>query len=148
MFAITGSNTKLVRVQKFGISTLQTTAGSNAIFAIKRSTANTGGTSASPAMVPANSGYPAATASVLQYTANPTLGAAIGKVWGGYINSPAPATAGIGKQGFELDFSNIPTNFYGKALELRAGEVLAWNFNGAALPAGLIVLAYVVWDEV
>ena len=68
LFTITGSSTKTISVIKTGIVTTQTTAGSNNWFLAKRSTASTGGTSAAVTAVPTDDTYPAATASVLQYT--------------------------------------------------------------------------------
>ena len=143
VFTITGSATTNVYVLKMGISTTQSTAGVNAFFLEKRSTANSGGTSASATVVPLNSNY-TATATVLQYTANPTAGSAVGDVWGGWVDSPAVATAGVGLVGVEVDFQTM----FGQPLALlSASQVLAWNFNGAALPSGLSVIAYVHWVE-
>lgn len=145
VFTITGSATKEVKVLAMGISTIQTTAGVNKWYIRKRSAANSAGTSASVTAVPIDSRIPAATATVLQYTADPTLGTAVGDVWGGHINSPAAATAGIGGLvGTHIDFISR----LGQAISLRGiAEVLAWNFNNVALPAGLSVLAYVVFAE-
>jgi hypothetical protein len=146
VFAISGSVTSNVYVTKMGISTTQTTEGINAWFLAKRSTANTGGTSAAPGIVSHNSNNPAVSASVLQYTANPTLGTLVGYVWGGWVNSPKAATAGVGGfQGIEVDFEDM----FGQPIcLLSTSEVLAWNFKGASLPSGLSVLAYCEWYEV
>lgn len=145
VFSITGNATTNVYVQKMGIATIQGTEGVNAFFVAKRSAANTGGTSASVTAVPVQSGNAVAAATVLQYTANPTAGALIGNLWNGWLNSPKIATAGIGGlQGLELDFDSM----YGQPIALlTAAEVLAWNFNGAVLPTGLSVLAWVQWFE-
>ena len=144
IFTITGSATHNIYVQKMGISTTQGTAGLNGLFIAKRSAANTGGTSAAPAIVPYVSTNSAATATVLQYTANPTAGALVGYVWGGWVNSPVVTTAGTGEIITEVDF----VTEYGQPIALlSAAEVLAWNFKGAALPGGLSVIAYVVWTE-
>ena len=145
VFTITGNATTNVYVTKMGLSSLQTTAGLNAWFLAKRSTANAAGTSASVAAVPKQTGIPAAAATVLQYTANPTTaGTLIGNVWGGFVSSAAPATAGVGSVGLELDFESM----YGQPIALfSASEVLAFNFNGAALPTGLSVLAWIEWFE-
>ncbi len=146
VFGITGSATSNVYVLKMGISTTQTTEGSNAWFIAKRSTANAGGTSAAPVIVPHNSNNPAVSATVLQYTANPTAGTLAGYVWGGWMNSSDVATEGIGGfEGLEVDFEDM----FGQPIcLLSASEVLAWNFKGAALPTGLSVIAYCSWYEV
>lgn len=143
VFTITGSATRSVRVTGSGIYTVQTTAGINAWLLNRRSTANSGGTSAPVTAVADDPSYPAATATVRQYTANPTTaGTLVGSPWSGRIVSPAPASVAsvIGK---ELDsLSRKPITLTG------IGDVLAWNFNGAALPAALSVQAWVSWDEV
>lgn len=144
VFTITGNANTNVYVQKLAICTLQNTAGLNAWCVTKRSSANIGGTSASVANVPVQSGSAAAAATVLQYTANPTAGALIGNVWAGFINSSAAATAGIGSDLIELDFESM----YGQPIALlSASEVLGWNFFGGAIPTGLLVLAWAQWFE-
>lgn len=140
VFTITGSATREVRVTGIGISMVQTTAGINAWLLNRRSTANTGGTSALVTGVPNHDAYPAATATVRQYTANPVVGALLGTPWSGRIISPAPAS--------------LPS-MLGKDLDLGRGvltltgitDVLAWNLNGIVLPVGLSVQAWVSWDE-
>ena len=145
VFSITGNATTNVYVLKMGIATIQTTEGVNAWFVAKRSAANTGGTSAASTVVAFQSSSAAASATVLQYTANPTAGAIIANVWNGWLNSPKSTTAGTGGlQGVVIDFETL----YGKPIALlSAAEVLALNFNGAALPTGLSVLAWVQWAE-
>lgn len=145
VFTITGSSTSNIYVTKMGISTTQTTEGINAWFIAKRSTANSGGTSAAPTIVSHNSNNPAVSASVLQYTANPTAGSLVGYVWGGWVNSPKVATAGVGGfQGIEVNFEDM----FGQPITLlSASQVLAWNFQGATLPSGLSALAYCEWYE-
>ncbi len=146
MFTITGSATNNIYILKMGISTTQTTAGVNSLALIKRSAANIAGTSAAAVPTPFDSANPVATATPLQYTANPTtLGAAAGTVWRGWVNSPAVGTAGLGGlQGVEINFEDM----FGQPLTLLStAEVLAWSFGGAALPSGLSVIATVVWTE-
>lgn len=82
-----------------------------------------------------------ATATVLQYTANPTAGTLVGRIWSGRVSSPAPATGGVGNVNIALDFQRNSIKLAG------INDVLAWNFNGAALPAGLSVVAWVQWME-
>jgi hypothetical protein len=145
MFTLTGSATKNIYIMKMGITMLQTTAGQNVVHLLKRSAANTGGTSAAAAAVPYNSQDPAATATALQYTVNPAaLGASLGDVWAGFVPAVAPATAGPGALGVELNFLDI----YGQPLTLLStAEVVAFNFGGVALPVGLSVIAYAIWYE-
>lgn len=142
VFTISGSATRTVQVVWMAITTVQTSAGTNAWSLVKRSTANSGGTSATVAGVPLDDAFPAATAVVRQYTANPTAGTLIGSMWSGRVPSPAPATA-VG------DFEKIvPVGGRGTRTTLSGTtDVLAWNFAGAALPSGLSVQAVVCWTE-
>lgn len=126
VFTITGSATRPVTVIGAGISSVQTTtAGVNAWGLVKRSTANTGGTSATLTAVP-TSGAQAATAVVRRYTANPTAGNLLGPLWTGRVASPLATTAGIGLPEKIFDRLNISL--------ADNNEVLAFNFNGAVLP--------------
>lgn len=144
VFSITGNATTNVYVLRMGISTLQTTEGLNAWYVAKRSTANSGGTSANVTEVALQSGQPAAGATVLQYTANPTAGTLVGNVWTGFVDAADAAITAVGSQQVVIDFETA----LGQPIALlSASEVLAWNFGGAALPTGLSVLAWVLWAE-
>lgn len=145
VFTITGSASKIIRVTRMGLSTIQNTAGVNTWFIRKRSTENSGGTSAAVTAVPSDSSMPAATATILQYTAQPTIGNLVGSVWGGRIDSPAAATTGTGiAGGIEVDFVLM----HGSTITLRGtGEVLTWDFNDAALPTGMTCCCWVEWQE-
>ena len=145
IFTIQGNATTNVYVLKMGISTVQGADGFNQWFLIKRSAANTAaGTFTSPAKVNYNSKNAAANAVVSQFSANPTPGAAVGTVWSGYVYAPVVTDAGSSNDIFEVDFRDM----FGEPLTLlSANEILALNFNGAAIPAGLTVIAYFVWTE-
>jgi hypothetical protein len=80
MFRISGSATRTVYVKKIRVSMTATATQGNNIHLIKRSAANTGGTSTALALVAQSSTSTAATAAVVQYTAAPTSGAAVGPV--------------------------------------------------------------------
>lgn len=142
VFAITGSATTIVQVLCIGLTTVQTTAGMNAWSLLKRSTANTGGTSALVAGVPTNDAYPAPTATVRQYTANPTAGTVVGSLWTGRVSAPVPGSTV--SNGIERVLS---FNQGGSVTLTGIADVLAWNFGGVALPAGLSVQAWVWWNE-
>ena len=145
VFNILGSATTNVSVLKMTLSTTQGTDGTNAWFIAKRSVAPIGGTSAQPAIVPFDSQNPAATAVVSQYTANATTaGTLVGYVRGGWIYSPIITTVAPGNNIIEVNFEDM----FGQPVTLlSASESLAWNFKGAALPAGLSVIASVEWTE-
>lgn len=142
VFTIAGSATKIVRITRMAISTIQTTAGNNRWALNKRSTANSSGTSAVVAAVPTDSGYPAATAIVRAYTGNPTAGSLVGEGWGGRVPSPTAAlsTASLGP-----DVQGFARNPF--ATLRGVAQSLGWNFGGLALPAGLSVCALVWWTE-
>ncbi len=81
---------------------------------VKRSTQDTGGTATTPAMVSLDSSFnPAASLVVNGYTAKPTAGAAVGKVY-------PPISIGTGDV-LTIDFSEKDK----QALTIRAGESLA-----------------------
>src|SRR5262245_64634991 len=71
VFTITGSATKTVSITKMCISSVQSTAGINAWYLTKRSTANSGGTSSNLTEIPYDSNNAAATATTLSYTVDP-----------------------------------------------------------------------------
>lgn len=146
IITIDGSGSKTIAVVRAWISTLQTTAGVNSWFLAKRSTARTGGVQVAGTAVPHDSSDAAASATVGHWTTLFTGGGSlVGNVWGGRINSPAAATAGIGGfVGHQIDFVRL----FGKPLMLRGtGESLAINFNGAALPTGMTCLGGFTWYE-
>lgn len=150
IFSISGSTTKLIKVFRVSLVSTQTAAGINSWALVKRATANTGGTSASISVVRSDGNDPPETAIVRTYSANPTLGALIGNAWSGFIGAPAnpsppPAPPGLaGLVGITIDF----VESFGKPIFLRSpSDILAWNFGGALLPAGLSIRAGVVWTE-
>jgi hypothetical protein len=141
IFTITGSNSKTIRVTKIEIDATRTTAGSVDALLIKRSTANTGGTSAAATAVPHDSNNAAASATVLSYTANPTLGTAVGTLRTTKMFIATTTTAGA--EHVEWDFGNRP----GQAIVLRGtSQVLAINLNSVAV-AGSSFDIYVEWTE-
>jgi hypothetical protein len=97
IFTIYGSATTVVRITRVTISATQTTAGTISVLLIRRSSANTGGTSTSPAIAPMDSNNAAATATVKAYTVNPTgLGTAVATILSEKLFVAAPATASGG----------------------------------------------------
>lgn len=142
VLTLTGSATKVIRVTKIYISFTATTAISVPVSLIRRSAANTGGTSAVQAAVTHDTNNPVATAVVATYTANPTvLGAAVGTVLeSGKI--PAPLTGGA----VQVTVFEFGTNS-NQAIVLRGtSQVLAFNLNGTTVAGGNIAIA-VQWVE-
>lgn len=140
---IFGSATKTIRILSVALSSVQTTAGINTWFLIKRSTANTAGTSAAITKVPLDSFYSAATATTLQYTVNPTTGTAVGNVAVTRVLSPAAAS--VAAADYTWDFT-LGANLAPVVLR-GTGEGLCLNFNGAAVPVGLSINVTITWIE-
>lgn len=139
-FTITGSSTKTIRIQTIGASF--TGGGLVALVqAVKRSTANTGGTSANIVEVPHDSTSAAATATVLSYTANPTLGTLVGPVRSTKaVSSLTSSTTAPTLVIYEFG------NSTGSSLILRGtSEVLALNLN--ATTSATNASAWVTWTE-
>lgn len=136
---IIGGATTVVRITGIGISA-NGSAGANANLAlIKRSTANTGGTSTTPAAVPYDSNDAAATAVFRAYTVNPTvLGTVVGTVRTVEQFISGVVTAGSGV--VEWEFGVRPA----KPIVLRGvAQTLAVNLAGVTVTGG----SYNVWIE-
>lgn len=140
---IAGATGKKIKVLSLEISGVQTAAGVNEWFLIKRSALDTGGTPVAMPAVPLDSQNPTAAATVQNFTANPGgLGTAVGT-----ITAPRVAfgtTANTTNPVYLFDYND--TN--GSPIVLRsAAEQLALNFNGAAIPAGMAINVTVKWIE-
>jgi hypothetical protein len=139
IFTITGSASKTIRVLRIGFSATQTTAAAVNVLVIKRSTADTGGTSAAATAVPMDSSDAAASATVLNYTANPTPGTSVGTVRAVRAFIPTTALASA-SQYYEFDFGQLAE----KAVVLRGTtQVLALNLNSVTVTGG----AWTCWVE-
>lgn len=141
-FTITGSATKTIRV----LTTSVAFVGGGVVVStqlVKRSTANTGGTSSTLAAVPHDSNNAAGTATVRSYTINPTvLGTLVGAIRADKTSSPLVSSTTT-PEGIEYYFGNRP----GQTIVLRGtSQVLAWNFNGVTLSGGTFV-GYIEWTE-
>src|SRR6185295_897807 len=125
VFTIYGSGTKTVRIIRVEVSATENTAAIRDVVLIKRSTANTGGTSTSPTRVTYDSSNAAATATVLAYTANPTLGTGVGNIRTAKIDVPATNLVGSTDR-IMWTFGDRPS----QAVVLRGtSEGLAVNLN-------------------
>ena len=145
VFTITGSGTKVVKVLGIWLTTEKDTGSTtDAWYLKKRSAANSGGTSAACTAVPLDSASPPATATVLSYTADPTLGNLVGSIASYKLAPFDVATAGQSTPIHCLFNAHLS----GQPVVLRSvNEVLAVNHNNAALPAGLVISATVLWTE-
>lgn len=142
VFTITGSATKIIYVWRITISGSQTSESTENVLVIKRSTADTGGTSSSVTAVPRDSKNPAATATVLSYTANPTLGTTVGTVHSVKLILPAVAP---GQPANIIE--HIPFGDDIQPIILRGtSEVLAVNLNSTTIVGSSFNIT-VEWTE-
>ena len=141
LFTISGSASKIIRITRIAITASQTTAAQRDVLLIKRSTANTGGTSTSPAGVPHDSTSAAATAVVRAYTANPTgLGTAVGTIRSRKVFVTTPS---LNSDEMIVDFGTRPA----QAVVLRGvAETLAINLNSVASAGSLFDIS-IEWTE-
>lgn len=138
---ITGSASVTVFVTKVIISGIQTTAGLNDILLVKRSTADTGGTSTGGTALPHDSNDAAASATVLAYTANPTTGTLVANLRRNY--QPIGGVTSVVNPVVVYDFGDK-----GRPLTLRGiAQVLAVNLNGATLTGGTFDITF-EWFEI
>lgn len=134
-----GNATNTVYVTKVIVSGIQTTAGSALIQLIKRSTANTGGTSAGITAVAHNSADTPVSVP-LSYTANPTLGTAVGNVRSVYL-SLGSTTIASGSVIWEFGDKGKWVTLTGVA------QGLAVNLNGVT-PTGAVINVSFEWFEI
>lgn len=125
-FTITGSATEQVRILKITINGIATTAISQNINFIKRSTANETGTATTLICVPYDSSDSAATAVVKAYTVSPeSLGTSVGQ-----ISSPKLFLSTSATEATTLTM--LFGDRTGKGVVLRGvNESLCLNYNGA-----------------
>lgn len=142
IFTITGSSSKIVYVKKIVISYSSVSSTNTNAILIKRSSANSGGTSTVRTAVPYYSTNPAATATVRAYTANPTLGTSVGQVFsyklfstGGSNVLPQVTVITFG------DNASQPIVLSGTS------EVLAINLNGVTISSSTANIT-IEWIEV
>lgn len=143
IFTINGSATKNIRVTRIQVSGRATAVAGADIQLVKRSAADTGGTSTAPTAVPNESTSAAASATLAAYTVNPTTGAAVGNVrtqqlYLGNLTtgvSGPPAVFTFGTQPFEQEI-----------LLSGAAQGLAVNLNGGTYSGNLIDID-IEWTE-
>lgn len=150
IFTITGSASKVVRITRVEVTATTTSATPAALDVqlVKRSTANSAGTSASAAATSYDSSNADATATVLSYTANPTTGTIVGTAIRAakFFQTLATYTATDfpDKDTLAWDFGNRPS----QSPTLRATtEVIAVNLSGASATTTVSFDLMVEWTE-
>lgn len=140
-FTITGSATKTIIITRLSFSATQTLAGVKDIVLLKRSTANTGGTSSTPTVVPYDSVNAAGTAVIRAYTVNPTLGTLVGNI---HTVKTTVGAAGTVSQPIAISVGE----FFAQGLTLRGtSQVVALNGNSVSFGAGISVDCFIEWVE-
>lgn len=148
VFCLTGSATKVIRVQRLRLSGSAGTLVNVPITVLKRASANTGGTLATTTALPAayalDSTNVAATATLSAWTANPTL----------VDSAPgilAAATLGLSTTGTTLSGTGVlfdweSRNFM-QAVTLRGiAQQMCVNFNAVSVSSGVVNIN-VAWTE-
>ena len=128
---LTGAAGKVVKLTNITCSGTANSSASLDLILVKRSTADSGGTSAT--VTPVNLGATTLTAasSLAVYTVNPTLGTAVANIDAQKLNVGPPGSAGF----MSLDFGTRPQAV---APVLRGtSQQLALNLNGGTVPVGL-----------
>ena len=142
IFTIGGSATKTIKIKHISMDGTATTGAVANILLIKRSSANTGGTSTVATNVPYDSSDAAATATIRSYTANPTaVGTAVGTI---HSEKMFISTATAVPDELKFDYTGIQAM---KEITLRgATEFLCINLNGVTF-AGNSFNIDVTWTE-
>lgn len=139
---ICGSATRLVRVTKVEFSGRATTAVSADIILVKRSAVNTGGTAVSMTNIPYDSGFSAASAVAQVYSANPTVGAAVGDI-GSRQYFLGNLTTTISQSPIVWLFGDRPSS----AVILRGvAQCLTVNLDGVSYSGGVLDIGF-EWTE-
>lgn len=142
IFTLTGSATTTVRVIRLSVAATKTTESMQDLVILKRSTANTGGTSTAPTTVSHDSADAAGTATPLAYTANPTVGTLVGIVQAEKLFF-CETTKAILPNKVEYHYGA----HQGKSIVLRGvNEVLAVNLNGKTVTGSSINID-ITWTE-
>lgn len=127
-----GSATKTIQVQRITVSGYQATGGTASIALIKRSTANTGGTTGTADGIPHDSLSAAASVAFIGYTANPTLGTLVGLLDAQLVFFGATTAAG------DL-YVWTPGKDPSQGIVLRGtAQSVAVNLNGSTLTGGYL----------
>lgn len=144
---ITGSATKVVRVQRVRVSGTAGTLVTLPVLLTKHTVANTGGTAATstalPVPGPLDSTNAAASATTTAYTANPTVDATATRVDARAVSLNTTAALVTGP---EADF-NYTGQRYSQAPVLRGvAQQLCVNLGGISVTSGLLAVSF-EWTE-
>jgi len=144
VLVLSGSATKVIRVTKVVIVGTATVASIYDHYVVKRTVANTAGTSTNVTAAKSDSSDDAQTATLALYTANPSaVGTGIA-VEANKTYLSASATPGAAALPSTYTFGTRND----KAIVLRGtSESLAINFGGQAVPSGASLYLSIEWTE-
>lgn len=142
LFTLYGSASKTIRITHLSIIGTATGFTDVPLSVIKRSAANTGGSSSAPSIAPHDSNNAVATATPLAYTANPTgLGASVAIIRASNLGLSAVATVFPSPLTWDFTIRNT------QAIVLRGvAQGLAINFNSTAVVGGSVSVE-IEWTE-
>lgn len=143
-FTLTGAAGVTVRINHVECSGISTAAATATVNALLRSTANSAGTSSAATAVPHDSSDPAATATALSYTANPTTGTLVGVVRSGKLTTVTAASTAVLAGPLSWDFG---TGQHEEVTLRGTGQVFALNGAGASFTSGAALNCSVTWTE-
>lgn len=142
IFNFKGSSTKTIYIRKivWKQAVLSVQAG-HQVYLLKRSTANSGGTSSALTLIPLDSNFSSATASGVYYTANPTTGTSLGTLAHLWISM----TTAPPNQTFETLFDS---GNGGSPIVLRGtSESVSVSYNGVTDAIGTSAAVDIEWEE-
>lgn len=143
VLTIYGSSTKTIIVTHIEVTGTASAKAISDVQIIKRSAANTGGTSTTLTNVPHDSANPAGTATVRAYTANPTLGTSVGLLHANKLSFSVSGTDVAQTVLFTFDSDGKTQGVY-----LRGtNEGLCLNLNGGTLTSPSMSLALEWYEE-
>jgi hypothetical protein len=144
ILVIKGSASKVIRLTKVSVVGKATSAAVYDFYLIKRTAANTGGTSTNPTAVKADSNDSSASATLVLYSANPSALGSGQTFEANKLYLAAGSTPNATTLPRDYTFGNRGD----KAPVLRGtAESIAFNFNGQAVPAGTELYLSVEWTE-
>ena len=142
IFNFKGSGTKTIYIRKIVWKQANVAgAASHTVYLLKRSTANTGGTSSALTAVPLDSNFPSATASGVYYTANASsLGTSVGTIAHKFFR--------IYNDVSFFDLTLFDATKGGSPIVLRGtGESISVNYNGVTDAIGTSAAVDIEWSE-
>lgn len=142
---IGGSATKTIRITRATVSGVATAAVALDMYFVKRTTANTGGTSASVAanITKHQTSDAAPSATAVTYSVNPTTGTGTNVRAASKVFLPATGTPAYNTE-YVVDFTT--RNEKGIVLS-GVAEQFSFNLNGQTIPAGLSLYVNITFTE-